>query len=90
MVSHNVKQAADYSNKAIVFYDGKVAVEGPPREAFSQAIVNKSWSVVPPQVFQLTYKLGIKPPAVKLEEASTLLESIGTIKREDKGKAAGE
>jgi energy-coupling factor transport system ATP-binding protein len=90
MVSHNVKQAADYSNKAIVFYDGKVAVEGPPREAFSQASVNKSWSVVPPQVFQLTYKLGVKPPAVKLEEASALLEAIGTVKKESEGKEEGE
>ncbi|MEM0146637.1 MAG: energy-coupling factor transporter ATPase [Conexivisphaerales archaeon] len=90
MVSHNVKQAADYSNKAIVFYDGKVAVEASPREAFSQAIVNKNWSVVPPQVFQLTYKLGIKPPAVKLEEAIALLEAINTIKKNDERKAAGE
>ncbi|MEM0123713.1 MAG: energy-coupling factor transporter ATPase [Conexivisphaerales archaeon] len=90
MVSHNVKQAADYSNKAIVFYDGKVAVEASPREAFSQAIVNKNWSVVPPQVFQLTYKLGIKPPAVKLEEATALLEAINTIKKNDERKAAGE
>ncbi|MGC8558869.1 MAG: hypothetical protein ACP5NC_07780, partial [Nitrososphaeria archaeon] len=89
MVSHNVKQAADYSNKAIVFYNGKVAIEGPPREAFSQASVNREWSVVPPQVFQLTYKLGVKPPAVKLEEASALLESIGAIKRENQGRTMG-
>ncbi len=88
MVSHNVKQAADYSNKAIIFYDGKVAVEDTPREAFIRATSNKNWSVVPPQVFQLTYKLGINPPAVKLEEALALLESVGTIKKKGEEKGA--
>jgi energy-coupling factor transport system ATP-binding protein len=83
MVSHNVKQAADYSNKAIVFYDGKVAFEGTPRDAFINASQHKEWSVVPPQVFQLTYKLKTKPPAVKLNEVSALFESIGIIKKEN-------
>ncbi len=90
MVSHNVKQAADYSNKAIVFYDGKVAYEGTPREAFIRASEHKEWSVVPPQVFQLTHKLRIKPPAVKLNEVSALFESIGIIKKESRKSAVGE
>jgi hypothetical protein len=40
-------------------------------------------------VFQLTYKLGVKPPAVKLEEASALLESIGVINKEKQGRPMG-
>ncbi len=77
MVSHNVKQAADYSNKAIVFYDGKVVAEDTPRSAFIQSMNHREWSIVPPQVFQLTYSLGVKPPAVKLNEMEKLLEVQG-------------
>ncbi|MFP3220005.1 MAG: energy-coupling factor transporter ATPase [Candidatus Marsarchaeota archaeon] len=74
-VSHNMKQAADHSDRVIAFYSGGVVADGSPRQVFASAMEHPEWSLVPPQVFQLTYALGLRPPAVRVSELIPLLKA---------------
>ncbi|MGC8601108.1 MAG: ABC transporter ATP-binding protein [Thermoprotei archaeon] len=84
-VSHNMKQAADHSDRVIALYSGTVAAQGTPREVFMRAIENPNWSLVPPQVFQLSVALSIRPPAVKIDEIMPLVDEYKA-----RAKAAGK
>ncbi|MGC8631200.1 MAG: ABC transporter ATP-binding protein [Thermoprotei archaeon] len=87
-VSHNMKQAADHSDRVIAFYNGGIVANGDPRSVFSQAEAHPEWSLVPPQIFQLTYSLGMVPPAIRISEMKALIssyvESTSELKRDIK------
>ncbi|MGC8636130.1 MAG: ABC transporter ATP-binding protein [Thermoprotei archaeon] len=72
-VSHNMKQAADHSDRVVALYSGIVAAEGTARDVFERSLDNPSWSIVPPQVFQLSMALSMKPPAVKMDEIMPII-----------------
>ena len=83
-----MKQAADHSDRVIAFYNGGIVANGDPRSVFSQAEAHPEWSLVPPQIFQLTYSLGMVPPAIRISEMKALIssyvESTSELKRDIK------
>ncbi|MDP7974763.1 MAG: ABC transporter ATP-binding protein [Thermoprotei archaeon] len=73
-VSHNMKQASDHSSRMIVFYNGSVVADGDPRSVFSLSLEHPEWSLVPPQVFQLSARVKTEPAAIKVDEIEPLLQ----------------
>jgi len=84
-VSHNMKQAADHSDRVVALYSGIVAAEGTARDVFERAADNPDWSIVPPQVFQLSMALSMKPRAVRIDE---IMPIINQYKMEISAKSA--
>ncbi|ADY02280.1 cobalt transport ATP-binding protein [Vulcanisaeta moutnovskia 768-28] len=62
MVTHNMRQVGEYSDKAFVMYDGTVAFSGTPEEVFEESHKHPEWGISPPQVFEVTRSIG-KPTA---------------------------
>ncbi|GAB6947066.1 energy-coupling factor transporter ATPase [Vulcanisaeta sp. JCM 16161] len=62
MVTHNMRQVGEYSDKAFIMYDGAVAFSGTPEEVFEESHRHPEWGISPPQVFEVTRNIG-KPTA---------------------------
>jgi energy-coupling factor transport system ATP-binding protein len=62
MVTHNMRQVGEYSDKAFVMYDGTVAFSGTPEKVFEESHKHPEWGISPPQVFEVTRSIG-KPTA---------------------------
>ncbi|WP_243677878.1 energy-coupling factor transporter ATPase [Vulcanisaeta distributa] len=43
MVTHNMRQVGEYSDKAFIMYDGKVAFSGTPEEVFEESHRHPEW-----------------------------------------------
>ncbi len=62
MVTHNMRQVGEYSDRAFVMYNGAVAFSGTPEEVFEESHRHPEWGISPPQVFEVTRSIG-KPTA---------------------------
>ena len=49
-ITHNMRLAAEYADRIIVFSDGKIVLDGTPEEVFYQQKVLESASITPPGV----------------------------------------
>ena len=49
-ITHNMRLAAEYADRVIVFSDGKIVLDGTPEEVFYQQKVLESTSITPPGV----------------------------------------
>jgi energy-coupling factor transport system ATP-binding protein len=61
MVTHNMKQVGEYSDKVIVMNGGRIVMADSAENVFTEAINHKEWAVSPPQVFMVSKLLGLKP-----------------------------
>lgn len=64
IITHDMRIVAEYAQRVIVMNQGKVALDAPPEEAFSESQTLKELSLYPPQVTQLAEELSWKSPAV--------------------------
>ncbi len=62
MVTHNMRQVGEYSDKAFVMYDGRVVYGGTPEDVFEESHKHPEWGISPPQVFEVSRRIG-KPTA---------------------------
>jgi energy-coupling factor transport system ATP-binding protein len=70
-ITHNMRLAAEYADRIIVFSKGKVVLDGSPKEVFYQQEVLKSVSITPPDSIKLAkefYKYGYMGNPVSVEE----------------------
>jgi energy-coupling factor transport system ATP-binding protein len=58
MITHDVDLIARYARRLIVFHEGRVLLDGPTAEVFTQAEELKKSFVVPPMATQLARELG--------------------------------
>lgn len=87
LVSHSMEDIASVADRIVVMADGKVRLDGTPREIFSQKELLESLSLSVPQVTELFCILkekGVDVPSdvYTLEEAKEVLSSI--LRRERK------
>lgn len=64
MVEHRSEEIAKYADRVIIMNDGKIALEGSPREVFSKVSYLLEMGVHPPQVCELAFSLskrGLSP-----------------------------
>lgn len=57
VVTHDVSLVANYADRLIVMQEGKISLDGPPEEVFSQREALHLCRVSPPQVAELSQKL---------------------------------
>ncbi|MEM3437432.1 MAG: energy-coupling factor transporter ATPase [Nitrososphaerales archaeon] len=57
MVEHRSEEIAKYADRVIIMSDGKIALEGSPREVFSKVAYLLEKGVRPPQVCELAFSL---------------------------------
>jgi len=57
-ITHNMNLAAAYANRIIVMHEGKVLLDGSPKEVFAQSDVLAKSYIAPPQITQLGQRLG--------------------------------
>lgn len=57
-ITHDMKLVARYASRAVVLHKGKILIDGPPREVFSQVKVLERTKLFPPQITRLSQQLG--------------------------------
>jgi len=62
MVTHNMRQVGEYSDRVFVMYDGNVVFSGTPEIVFEESHRHPEWGISPPQVFEVTRRIN-KPTA---------------------------
>jgi len=76
-ITHNMELIAEYTDRIIVIKDGKILMDGPTREVFSNPDILKEAHLYPPQVarlFQGMSEAGFPPDVLLPQEAKALLE----------------
>jgi len=69
IVEHESEILAELADRLVLLYDGRIVLEGSPEEFFSEVPKLVEIGVYPPQITQLFYELGRKPPPVNMEKA---------------------
>ena len=81
VITHDMKLAAEYAQRAIVMKEGHILLDGNIRDVFSKIEVLKEAYLMPPQITQLSLKLrkyGV-PTALRVEEFIQFLNDMGVI-----------
>jgi energy-coupling factor transport system ATP-binding protein len=73
-ITHAMPLAAEYCERVIAMRQGRVLLDGTPREVFAQREVLATTFVKPPAITQLALELGINPPPLNIDEAVTMLQ----------------
>ncbi len=63
MVTHNMKQVGEYSDRVVVMNRGVVDMVDSAENVFSASLGRREWAVSPPQIFMVSKMLGSKPIA---------------------------
>jgi energy-coupling factor transport system ATP-binding protein len=72
MVTHSMWAAANYAQRLVVLKDGKIILDGPPREVLAQEEILSSCRLKPPAIVQFSWRLGFM--ALTTKEFSQGLE----------------
>ena len=86
LVSHSMEDVAEYVDRVIAMNDGRIVLDGTPRQVFSQRDTLLSIGLAVPQITELAYQLRARgfalPEAmITLEEALPLIEK--ELRREE-------
>jgi energy-coupling factor transport system ATP-binding protein len=75
LVEHEPEYVAEFADRVAVLREGRVALEGEPGEVFSRVEELKGCGVYPPEVSELSARLGLKP-VYRFEQALELLKAV--------------
>lgn len=68
-ITHVMELVAEYARWMIVMHDGRVLLDGPPRQVFSRAEELRITAISPPPVARLGLTLGLDPLPITVPEA---------------------
>jgi len=68
-ITHVMELVAEYARWVIVMHDGRVLLDGPPRQVFSRAEELRISAISPPPVARLGLSLGLHPLPITVPEA---------------------
>jgi energy-coupling factor transporter ATP-binding protein EcfA2 len=68
-ITHVMELVAEYARWVIVMHDGRVLLDGPPRQIFSRVEELRITAVSPPPVARLGLSLGLDPLPITVPEA---------------------
>jgi energy-coupling factor transport system ATP-binding protein len=68
-ITHVMELVAEYARWVIVMHDGRVLLDGPPRQVFSRAEELRITAISPPPVARLGLTLGLDPLPITVPEA---------------------
>ena len=80
-ITHDMNLVAEYASRCIVMSDGRILLQGTPREVFSEVEVLRTTRLKPPTITSLFMELSkrhpIKEVILTLDEAVSLFEGGG-------------
>ncbi len=85
LVEHESEIVAEFADRVIVLREGKVFLEGEPREVFAKAKELKEIGVYPPETAEISARLELSSIALSAEELAEALKgkvSINQVRRE--------
>ncbi|MEM1943489.1 MAG: ATP-binding cassette domain-containing protein [Candidatus Caldarchaeum sp.] len=71
IITHDRRLVSEFADRVIVMADGKILLDGTPREVFSQREILDKASLKPPQITELAQNLsdvGFRPDVLRVEE----------------------
>lgn len=68
-ITHVMELVAEYARWVIVMHDGRVLLDGPPRQVFARTEELRSTAISPPPVTRLGLTLGLDPLPITVPEA---------------------
>ncbi len=69
IITHVMELVAEYARWVVVMHDGRVLLDGPPRDVFSRAEELRVTRISPPPVARLGLSLGLHPLPITVAEA---------------------
>ncbi|MBO7405632.1 MAG: ABC transporter ATP-binding protein, partial [Clostridia bacterium] len=74
MVCHDMEVVLDYARRALVMAGGRLLADGPVKELFRDAALMEKASLLPPQIVQISGRLG--GDFSRADDAETLASMI--------------
>ncbi|HRR54570.1 MAG TPA: ATP-binding cassette domain-containing protein [Candidatus Methanomethylicus sp.] len=68
VVTHDMEFVSDYIPRVVVMSQGKVIADGPSGEVLVKKDILEKASLVPPQLAEISWELGLDPPSISLGE----------------------
>lgn len=68
-ITHVMELVAEYARWVVVMHDGRVLLDGPPRDVFARAEELRVTRITPPPVARLGLSLGLHPLPITVAEA---------------------
>jgi energy-coupling factor transport system ATP-binding protein len=68
LITHDMRVAAEYCQRLVIIKDGSILLDGDTRSVFSQSDLLRKASLKLPPISQVSFKAGIIPPLLKLDE----------------------
>ncbi len=75
LVSHDLEIVASVCERAIVFREGRVLLDGPVRDVFAQTELLQQTFLKPPQIVRFSLARGLPRVALTVDEACSLLDA---------------
>lgn len=69
IITHVMELVAEYARWVVVMHDGRVLLDGPPRDVFARAEELRVTAISPPPVARLGLSLGLHPLPITVAEA---------------------
>jgi len=88
LATHDMEEIARYAGKVVVLKGGNIAVEGTPREVFTDVDALESAGLEPPRIARLMMRLKDALPEID-DGISTVEEAAEEIKKVYRGKGCG-
>jgi energy-coupling factor transport system ATP-binding protein len=68
VVTHDMEFVSDYIPRVVVMSQGKVIADGPSGDVLVKKDILEKASLVPPQLAEISWELGLDPPSISLDE----------------------
>ena len=81
MITHYMDEAID-ADRVIVLDDGRIVLDGTPREVFSHVEEVRAAGLDVPQITELAYRLGLSGTPITAEEGADAIEALITNRQE--------
>lgn len=77
VATHDMQLVADWASRVIVMHEGRVLLDGDSRTLFQRPDIMEKAHLVPPQIVQLSQRLGMAPAALSVREFTARYQIAG-------------
>lgn len=76
VVTHDIEFVADFMDRVVVMSKGRVVADGNVDEILVRKEVMDASSILPPQLAELSWKVGLNSPSIRIDAVVTELKNI--------------
>ncbi len=75
IATHDMQLVAEWANRVIVLHEGRVAMDADPQTLFAHPGMLQKAGLVPPQIAELSRRLGMQPPCLSVRQFTERLRT---------------